>query len=169
MKKLFRIVSYIGLVVVLAAFATEVANALRFTMSKPAGAESCNYSGRWDSLTAPFVAGRILAELPLPLPRGEPFTIKAFVYYNITSPYRLGSFVPMEMSGFIDDSVTSGGSSQDSVIPPPRVTFKFKGGVDGRQIVDYVSTADNQFTRLTGGYRSSSPSDIGTFSIERIR
>ena len=117
-----------------------------------------------------MVAGRILAELPTPLPEGELFKVKAFVYYKITSLYRTGSFVPMEMEGFVDPTgTTSGGNADDPVVLPSRLTFKFKGGAGGAQTIDYVSTADSQFTRITGGYRSSSPYDIGTFSLEKTR
>lgn len=171
MKKAIRISSYIALVIVSLSVLLRVVDSVRFSMARPADAKTCNYEGRWESDSAPMVAGRILAELPSPLPEGEPFKVKAFVYYQIPGLYRTGSFVPMVMEGFVDPSgATSGGNADDPVVLPPRVTFKFKGGSGGEaQTIDYVSTADSQFTRITGGYRSSSPYDIGTFSLEKTR
>lgn len=170
MKKTIRILAYIALLVVVLGFAIRILDSVRFSMARPADAKTCNYEGTWESDSAPMVAGRILAELPSPLPEGEPFTVKAFVYYKVTSLYRTGSFVPMQMEGFVDASgTTSGGNADDPVVLPPRVTFKFKGGAGGAQTIDYVSTADSQFTRIAGGYRSSSPHDIGTFTLEKTR
>jgi hypothetical protein len=170
MKMLLRIVSYVSLVIVLVAMTIWIANEIRFRLAMPVDAESFNYSGSWKSQKVPMVAGRIVAELPSPPPKGKRFTVKAFVYYNITSLYRKGSFVPMEMEAFIDDTgTTSGGNSDNPVVLPPRVTFKFKGGDGGGQTIDYVSIFDDQFTLITGGYRSSSPFDMGAFSIEKSR
>ena len=170
MKKPIRILSSIALGIVLIGVAVRIIDAARFSMARPAEARTCNYEGRWESSSAPMVAGRILAELPSPLPEGQPFKVKAFVYYEVTSLYRTGSFVPMEMQGFVDpEGTTSGGNGDNPVVLPPRVTFQFKGGSGGAQTIDYVSTADSQFTRIAGGYRSSSPYDIGTFSLEKSR
>ena len=170
MKKAIRIASYIALLIVCVGVLLRIADSVRFSMARPADAKTCNYEGRWESESAPMVAGRILAELPSPHPEGEPFNVKAFVYYQIPGLYRTGRFVPMEMKGFVDPTgTTSGGNSDNPVVLPPRVTFKFKGGAGGAQTIDYISTADAQFTRITGGYRSSSPFDIGTFSLEKTR
>ena len=168
MKKTIRILAYIALVVVVLGIAIRFVDSIRFSMARPADAKTCNYEGTWESESAPMVAGRILAELPSPLPEGEAFTVKAFVYYKVTSLYRTGSFVPMQMEGFVDSSGnTSGGNADDPVVLPPRITFKFKGG--GAQTIDYVSTGDSQFRRIAGGYRSSSPYDIGTFTLQKTR
>ena len=170
MKKAIRILSYLALVIVVLVIAVRIVDSARFSMARPLDAKTCNYEGVWESNSAPMVAGRILAELPSPLPEGESFTVKAFVYYKVTSLYRTGSFVPMEMEGFVDAArTTSGSNADDPVVLPPRVIFKFKGGSGGAQMIDYVSTADSQFTRITGGYRSSSPYDIGTFSLEKTQ
>lgn len=171
MKKAIRLLAHTALVMVLCGLAIRIVDAVRFSMARPADARTCNYEGEWESDSAPLVAGRILAELPSPLPEGEPFQVKAFVYYKIPGLYRTGSFVPMEMEALVDPAGTSsGGNADDPVVRPPRITFKFKGGAGGgAQTIDYVSTADSEFTRITGGYRSSSPYDIGTFSLERTR
>jgi hypothetical protein len=171
MKKTIRILAYIALAIIVLGIAVRIVDSARFSMARPPDAMTCNYEGSWESHSAPMVAGRILAELPSPLPEGEPFKVKAFVYYKVTSLYRTGSFVPMEMEGFVDPSgTTSGGNTNDPVVLPPRVTFKFKGGAGGgSQTIDYVSTADSQFTQIAGGYRSSSPYDIGIFALEKTR
>ena len=169
MKKLLRITSYIALAAVMIAFSVRVINRIQFAATKPDGSHKCNYSGTWVSNRAPLVAGRIVAELPSPLPIGKPFTVKAYIYYNITSIYRTGRFIPMQLEAFIDDTgTTSGANSDRPVVLPPRITFKFKSdGPGGAQTIDYVAASDDQFIQITGGYRSSSPYDIGTFSLEK--
>lgn len=170
MKTPLRISSYLALAVVLITVAVRIVNAARYSLAKPGDSKNCNFEGTWKSESAPFVEGAILAEIPSPVPSGGPFDVKAFVYYRITSLYRPGSFVTMEMEGFVDATGrTSGGNSEQPIILPPQITFKLKGGARGPQTIDYVSTADDQFTRLTGGYRSSSPYDIGTFSLQKKR
>ncbi|MCB1231939.1 MAG: hypothetical protein KDN19_16845 [Verrucomicrobiae bacterium] len=170
MNKVIRILAYLVLVVAVLGVGIRIVDSVRFSVARPVDAKTCNYEGSWESESAPMVKGRILAELPLPLPEDEPFTVKAFVYYNVTSLYRAGSFVPLQMEGFVSASGTvSGDNADDPVNLPPRITFKSKGGAGGDQTIDYVSTADGQFTRITGGYRSSSPYDIGTFTLKKMR
>ena len=171
MKKTIHVLASIALAIVVIGITVRMADSARFAIARPADSKTCNYEGTWESHSAPMVAGRILAELPSPLPEGAPFKVKAFVYYKVTSLYRTGGFVPMEMEGFIDPSgTTAGGNASDPIVLPPRVTFKFKGGAGGgSQTIDYVSTADSQFTRIAGGYRSSSPYDIGIFALEKTR
>ena len=169
MKRLLRITSYSALAVVMITITVRVLNRIQFAATKPESSQKCNYSGTWMSNRAPLVAGRIVAELPSPLPKGQSFTVKAYIYYNITSLYRTGRFVPMQLEAFIDDTgATSGGNSDHPVVLPPRITFKYKSdGPGGPQTIDYVAASDDQFTQITGGYRSSSPDDIGTFSLEK--
>lgn len=164
-------ISYLAFVIVVLWLAVRIVDSIRFAMGRPKDARLCNYAGTWKSHCVPIVAGRILVELPSPLPKGEPFKVKAFVYYKVTSLYRMGRFVPMEMEGLVDASgTTSGDNADDPVLLPPQVTFKFKAGAEsGAQTIDYVSTADSEFTRIAGGYRSSSPNDIGTFFLMKTR
>ena len=170
MKKTIRIVSYIALIFVILGVALRTIDSVRFSLARPADSKIWNYEGKWESNSAPMVAGRILVELPTPLPEGQSFKVKAYIYYKIPGLYRTGSFVPMEMEGFVDPTgTTSGGNAGNPVALPPRVTFKFKGGDGEGQTIDYVSTSDSQFTKISGGYRSSSPYDIGTFSLEKSR
>ncbi|MEM8638839.1 MAG: hypothetical protein AAGG51_08515 [Cyanobacteria bacterium P01_G01_bin.54] len=149
------------------AILTRMTNELRFVMTQPA-AESYNYVGQWQSHQAWGVAGRILADLPEPLPQGKSFTVEAWVYYNITSLYGGGRFVPMELEAFIEPSGTTSGDNLDRPVPPSsRITFKFKGGRNGEQTIDYVSTANDELTQITGGYRSTAPADLGVFSLKK--
>lgn len=169
--KALRTLANLALAIIVLGSAIRIVDFARFTTARPANAITCNYEGTWESESTPLVAGRILAELPSPLPEGKPFKVKAFVYYKVTSLYRTGSFVQMEMEGTFDPSgTTAGGNSQNPVVLPSRVTFKLKGGAGDRsQTIDYVSTADGQFSQIAGGYRSSSPHDIGTFALEKTR
>ena len=168
MKKL-RVISSISFVFVLVVVTVQIANKAWFSLSKPAGADSCNYSGTWESAGGQLIGGRILAKLPVPPPVGRPFAVKVYVYYNITSLYGLGSFMPVDMEGFIEESGTTSGESSESPVTPPRITFKSKASGNSGQTIEYVSSANASFSRFVGGYRSASPRDAGTFSIKAIR
>ncbi|MEM1057956.1 MAG: hypothetical protein AAGK14_01800 [Verrucomicrobiota bacterium] len=149
--------------------ATWIADELRFAWGQPSD-QKVNYSGKWSSDTYPLINGRILAEIPYPLPKEKTFKVQATVYYSVTSPYRLGQFIPMEMDAFVESSgSTAGGNTDKPVILAPKITFTFKsgGGAPGAQTIDYVSTSDKLFVQIAGGYRSSSPYDIGTFTLNK--
>lgn len=171
MKKGIRILSALALLIVLLWLAIRGVDSVLFSMGRPSEAGSCNYEGNWESRWGPLVSGRILAELPTPLPQGEPFTVSAYVYFKVTSPYRAGRFVPMKMKGFVDDgALVSGGNAADSGTSPQQISYTLKGGVgNGRQTIDCVATSDDAFTQITGGYRSSSPDDFGAFALRKIR
>ncbi len=171
-KKLIRIIANITLVVFIFFLLFYFMSDIRFTSVIPDDAEQYNYSGSWESERVPMVAGRILAQIPYPPPKGEPFTVNAYIYYNLTSIYRPGEFVPMVMDGMIQESgEVAGGNTESPIILPPRINFKYQGepGPGGKQTIDYVSTSDTDFIQIVGGYRSQSPYDIGIFRIQKIR
>lgn len=168
MKKILRILSYIALVIVCGNFLLNIANSVRYSIGKPDDSESFNYSGEWESNSLP-VSGKLLAEIPYPLPINEPFKVKAIVYYNMTSLYRTGQFVPMELDGHIQESgETAGSNSETPVDLPSTISFKSSGGLGGKQEITYVSTSDNMHLHFSGGYLSVSPNDIGVFSLNKI-
>ncbi len=111
MKKLLRVVSYVTLAITIVVIIAWVANEIWFVVAQPEETKSANYSGTWKSEDYSFVSGRILVELPSSPPKGQAFTVKAFVYYNTTCLYRTGRFVPMEMEAFIEDSGLAAGSN----------------------------------------------------------
>jgi hypothetical protein len=171
-KKLIKVVAYVALAIIVFGLVIRIANGVRFVTAKPDGTDEYNYIGSWESENALLVAGRILAKIPYPPPKGESFTVKAYVYYNMIGLYRPGRFVPMDMEGFIQESGDSlGSNSANPIILPHQITFKFKGnrGPRGKQTIDYVSTSDSEFTQVAGGYRSHSPYDIGCFRIKKVR
>lgn len=72
------------------------------------------------------------------------------------------------MEAYIDNSTSvSGGTAASAALPFPQIMFKFKGNGRFAQPIDYVSTADRDFRKFAGGYRSTSPNDIGNFRLER--
>ncbi len=139
-----------------------------FIQQIPSDYADAQWSGEWQSDRVSIVSGRLVAILPEPIPRDEEFDVDAIVYYRIWCPYRSGSVVPMKMVGFLpsEDSSARGGNTDTPVVIP--ATFSFKGG-DGpsEQTIDYVATTDEDATIFVGGYRSSGPSDMGRFVLEK--
>ncbi len=172
LRRVLRFLAYVSLVLVCLKLSCGAANSIRYRAARPSAAEACNYEGEWRSDRAFSVGGRILVEMPYPPPVNTPFTVKAWVYYDITSIYRTGRYVPMELEGLIEEgSTASGGNPDKPVVLRPRISFKSKSFGDGasEQVVDYVCTGDTKFTQISGGYRSQSPADIGRFALEKVK
>ena len=142
----------------------RIFDGLVFHLRKPKEAAEFNYQGEWRSCLTRIVGGRILAKIPQPMPRGEAFQIKIFVYYSL-GIYRPGFFMPMELEGFVAlDQSEGGGSGRNDDESGSVISFKFKGTRNQR--VEYVSTSTNKDLQISGGYRSYGPNDLGQFFIK---
>jgi hypothetical protein len=135
----------------------------------PTEARDCNFSGTWRSDAYWGIGGALKATMPDPIPKNIPFEIKAYIFYNPTSVFRTAQWIPMTLEGLVTEKRSSTGSNSDTpIVAADQLTFTFKGG-DGpnSQIVKYHSASDPNFRRLSGGYASSDPFDIGTFTLRK--
>ena len=163
-KRRLLIAAIAGLVVCL--IVLPIVDRVWFALSAPSAYDDARWRGEWNSEEFLSVSGRIIAKLPDPIPRDQEFDVDALVYYRITSLYRTGCAVPMKMVGYLPSGGSGGGSG--SVTPtraPPRMTFKLKGDDPSKQSIDYVATTDDHVTLIVGGYRSTSPYDMGRFVL----
>jgi len=142
-----------------------VADFAWFRSQAPLRFAKANWSGTWKTQQY-GLKGRLLVELPDPIPENEDFEAEAMVYYPIYSVWKTGQFVKMDFVGnFALDSSTSAGMAED-VRSGSLGKLKFKATA-GKQSVDYVAMMDEYGNRVIGSYVSKSPDDIGYFFIRK--
>ena len=165
-KKRLLVVTTVLLVIY---FALPIVDRVWFAFRVPSDFSDAQWHGDWNSDQFSLVSGRLVVNLPNPVPIDQEFDVDALVYYRIWSPYRTGKTVRMKMVGYLASDQSGGGGNADSpVIVPPHYTFKFKGG-DGpsAQTIDYIATSDAHPTMIVGGYRSAGPYDMGRFALAK--
>ena len=144
----------------------QIANAIRFTVVRPADMAGGVWEGEWSSDSYPLIGGRLIAELPDPIPVGKPFEAQVLVYYNLWSLHRPGGTLRMTVDGYFGGSGAGSGGTGDFPDSRPVVTFKWKGGGDGRsQSVEYVAVLGYAARQMVGGYVSDGPNDLGRFTL----
>ena len=170
MKRLKKI-AIIAVVVLLGIrLLVPVVNALVFHWSVPADLADAQWRGEWRSEVYPMISGKIVADLPDPIPAEGTFQVDAFVYYNLWSLFRRGGKLRTSLTGAVAPGQSMGtnvGSDTD-LHAPIQITFQFKGGPGpGSQVIDYVATADTYWTIIAGGYTSVRPADMGVFTLKK--
>ncbi|MDB2687626.1 hypothetical protein N9Y42_10490, partial [Mariniblastus sp.] len=93
----------------------RVADYAWFRTQVPLRFANANWSGNWKTQQY-GLSGRLLVQLPDPLPENVDFKAEALVYYPIYSVWKTGSFVKMEFVGnFSPESATSAGISENEI------------------------------------------------------
>ncbi len=152
-----------------------LANEINFYYQVPQEYRSANFKGHWKSSTVSFIGGKILADLPDPLPLNEEFEVDALIYYNVWSIHKMGKFQPFVLIGQLGDDQTAGSGQQASideagfVSNKPLINYNFKAKIQGetKQIIDYTGVSDKHKHLILGGYQSLHPADMGNFVLKK--
>lgn len=170
MKKLKKLALVVIIAVVGLRILVPVVNTIVFRFSTPPDLADARWKGEWHSEAFPMISGRIVADLPDPIPTNGTFQVDTFVYYNLWSLFRPGGKLLTSLTGSVAPGRTSGTNvdSDAELHAPIQITFQFKGGPGpDSQVVDYVATADTYWTIIVGGYRSAGPADMGIFTLKK--
>jgi len=164
----------IALVIIIAVIAIRIivpmVNTVVFRSSTPADLSDARWQGEWRSEAHPMISGKIVADLPDPIPTNGTFQVDTFVYYNLWSLFRPGGKLRTSLTGSVAPGKSSGTNvdSDAQLHAPIQITFQFKGGPGpDSQVIDYVATADTHWTIIVGGYRSAGPADMGIFTLKK--
>lgn len=123
---------------------------------------SANYLGKWKSLVYPTVFGEIDIYIPK-FKIGQHFKCEAVMKYDNNSTYKAGKKVKMDIDGLVVEGNTGSGSSNIKDVVPTKVMV-----LTNNQNITYTINNVGNMNKLTGGYQSSSPYDIGTFNIFKV-
>ena len=169
-SKLFNILFKLSGIALLLIFGLTLANTIIYRYSVPDKYQNSNWVGKWESSNFSLIGGKIIANLPAEIPTNEEFEVDAMIYYDIWSIYKMGGIKEFKLIGMLGGDNSGGGQNKvkenRELKTSPSLNFKAKIFGLGGQEIDYSGIANKGKTMIVGGYKSSSPRDIGNFEIK---
>lgn len=141
------------------------------------------WTGKFSS-TKYAVSGRLLADLPDPLPRNQKFEFDAVIYYNIWSMSLTGRYARAVFVGYVEEEGRASTGKETRQIQVPRsFSFKLKesGGSSFARDISYTAHIGRKTVKsflfprphlggdayIAGGYIVGSGEDVGTIQLQK--
>jgi len=125
-----------------------------------------NWQGIWSSITyGEAVNGTV--DIALPDNISGDFKAEALVHYKTKSIFHISDRLFLQFNGNTTNNVTS--SSEDNYAYSTSITVQLKATNTLFRTFEYTATTvDISNGKISGTYRSTIPSDCGTFHLEKI-
>ncbi len=130
--------------------------------------QNAKWEGEFVSVKHP-TSGKLLAQLPDPIPRDREFEFEAVVYYNIWSGFLTGKIARADFIGYLNSQapITSGEETRQSVIPRHFSFFSKGGATPFPKDIRYTATIDRDDQYFAGSYSAQNGYDVGHFSLKK--
>jgi len=169
-KRIFKAIKWILTTVLTLLIILFISNEIVYRTLIPNDFSESNWSGKWNSSDYALISGKVLTKIPNNY--NKEFKSKTLIYYNLWSLYKPGQIKIVELSGNFSTTRINGNNLNQKREPnkPSKSKlrlFKAKIDIGNGQVIEYSGIKDSNEIQINGNYNSNSPSDKGTFKLNK--